>query len=218
MFVAVTRKDFIFLIWVIPFLSFFYVVDYVSSFHLIPLIPAFCIGIAVMINDLSAKIMMNKKLVRRILPLAIVSAIAIFGFTITTSKIIENKNSADFDVIAHVTRYLPASNEELNFAAYLATGSDELEAKSFDTEGSKNEPVTIVGGNPYRFWIFKYVFDKLGYDYKTPRNMVSNATLENARDGSEKILIIADEDLRKVVSGKELPQTSKAEMKAERII
>jgi Dolichyl-phosphate-mannose-protein mannosyltransferase len=216
-FAAVTRKDFIFLSWVIPFLGFFYVVDYVSSFHLIPLIPAFCIGTAVMINDLSAKIMMNKKLVRRILPLAIVSAIAIFGFTITTSKIIETKNSADLDIIAHVTRYLPASNEELNFAAYLATGSDDLEAKSFDTEGIKNEPVTIVGGNPYRFWIFKYVFDKLGYDYKTPRNMVSNATLEDARDGSEKILIIADEDLRKVVSGTELPRTPKAEIKAERI-
>jgi hypothetical protein len=216
-FAAVTRKDFIFLIWVIPFLGFFYVVDYVSSFHLIPLIPAFCIGTAVMINDLSAKIMMNKKLVRRILPLAIISAIAIFGFTITTSKIIETKNSADLDIIAHVTRYLPASNEKLNFAAYLATGSDDLEAKSFDTEGIKNEPVTIVGGNPYRFWIFKYVFDKLGYDYKTPRNMVSNATLEDARDGSEKILIIADEDLRKVVSGKELSQTPKAEIKAERI-
>jgi Dolichyl-phosphate-mannose-protein mannosyltransferase len=216
-FAAVTRKDFIFLIWVIPFLGFFYVVDYVSSFHLIPLIPAFCIGTAVMINDLSAKIMMNKKLVHRILPLAIASAIAIFGFTITTSKIIETKNSADLDIIAHVTRYLPASDEKLNFAAYLATGSDDLEAKSFDTAGIKNEPVTIVGGNPYRFWIFKYVFDKLGYDYKTPRNMVSNATLENARDGSEKILIIDDEDLRKVALGKELPQTPKAEIKAERI-
>jgi hypothetical protein len=216
-FAAVTRKDFFFLIWVIPFLTFYYVVDYVSSFHLIPLIPAFCIGIAVMINDLFAKISKNKKLVWRVLPLATVSAIALFGFTITASKIIENKNSADIDVIAHVTRYLPASNEENNFAAYLATGSDELKAKSYDKESSKNDPVTIVGGNPYRFWIFKYVFDKLGYDYKTPRNMVSNATLENARDGSEKIIIIADEDLRKVVLGKELPQTSNAEMKAEQL-
>ena len=216
-FAAVTRKDFFFLIWVIPFLTFYYVVDYVSSFHLIPLIPAFCIGIAVMINDLFAKISKNKKLVCRVLPLAIVSAIAIFGFTITASKIIENKNSADIDVIAHVTRYLPASNEENNFAPYLATGSDELKAKNYDKRVAKMNPVTIVGGNPYRFWIFKYVFDKLGYDYKTPRNMVSNATLENARDGSEKIIIIADEDLRKVVLGKELPQTSNAEMKAEQI-
>ena len=32
-----------------------------------------------------------------------------------------------------------------------------------------------------------------------------------------RILIIADEDLRKVVSGEELPLTSNAEIKAERI-
>ena len=214
---AVTRKDFFFLIWVIPFLTFYYVIDYVSSFHLIPLIPAFCIGIAVMINDLFARIKINKKLVGRVLPYATVSAIAIFGITITASKIIENKNSADIDVIAHVTRYLPASNEENNFTAYLATGSDELKAESYDNENSKNEPVTIVGKDPYRFWIFKYVFDKLGYDYKTPRNIVSNVTIENARDGSEKIIMIADEDFRKIVLGKELPQTSNAEMKAEQL-
>jgi hypothetical protein len=54
-FVAVTRKDFIFLIWVIPFLALLYVVNYVSTFHLIPLIPAFCIATAVTIKDLSDK-------------------------------------------------------------------------------------------------------------------------------------------------------------------
>jgi Dolichyl-phosphate-mannose-protein mannosyltransferase len=216
-FAAVTRKDFFFLIWVIPFLTFYYFVDYVSSFHLIPLIPAFCIGIAVMINDLFARIKINKKLVGRVLPIAIVSAIAIFGFTITASKMIENKNSADFDVIAHVTRYLPTSNDENNFAAYLATGSNELKANNDDSESSKNEPVTIVGKDPYRFWIFKYVFDKLGYDYKTPRSMVGNATIEKARDGSEKIIMIADEDFRNIVLGKELPQTSHAEMKAKQL-
>ena len=43
-FVTITRKDLIFLFWVVPFLVFFYAVDYVSHFHLIPLIPAFCIG------------------------------------------------------------------------------------------------------------------------------------------------------------------------------
>ena len=84
---ASLRKDFIFLIWVIPFLAFFYVVDYVSHFIMIPLIPAFCIGIAVMINDLSDKLMNNKKLVRKILPFAIVSAIGIFGLVSTTSLI-----------------------------------------------------------------------------------------------------------------------------------
>jgi hypothetical protein len=216
-FVAVTRKDFIFLIWVIPFLVFFYLLNYVSHFHLIPLIPAFCIGTAVMIKGLSDWITRDKKLTHRILPLIMVSAVGIIGLTITTSIIIKTENSAEFDIVAHATKYLPASNEELDFAAYFATGNDGSQAISDGTKGIKNEPITIVGQNPYRFWIFKYVFDRLGYDYKTPRNIISNDTLENARDGSEKVIIIADEGLREIVSGKELPQTPKAEIKAERI-
>jgi hypothetical protein len=43
--------------------------------------------------------------------------------------------------------------------------------------------------------------------------MVSNATLENARDGTEKIIVIADEDFKKVVLGKELFQTPNAKIK-----
>ena len=43
-FATVTRKDLLFIFWVVPFLVFFYAVDYVSHFHMIPLIPAFCIG------------------------------------------------------------------------------------------------------------------------------------------------------------------------------
>ena len=100
MFVAVTRKDFIFLIWVVPFLSLFYVLDYVSTFHLIPLIPAFCIGIAVMITDLSDRIAKNRKLTRRILPMVVVSMIAIFGLTITTGMIVKARNSTELAVIA----------------------------------------------------------------------------------------------------------------------
>jgi hypothetical protein len=131
--------------------------------------------------------------------------------------IINSNNNADFDTMALVTQFLPASNEEVDFASYFATGNDELEPKGSDIKGSKNEPVTIVGPNPYKFWILKYAFDKLGYDYKTPRSMISNATLEDARNNSEQVLIIADEDLRNVVSGKELPQTPDAKIKVEQI-
>jgi hypothetical protein len=63
----------------------------------------------------------------------------------------------------------------------------------------------------------QYVFDKLDYDYKSPNNMVSKRALEGIEDGSEKVLMIADENMRKIVSGEELPRTSKAEIKAERL-
>jgi Dolichyl-phosphate-mannose-protein mannosyltransferase len=194
-FAAITRKDFIFLIWVVPFFALFYIVNYVSHFHLIPLIPAFCIGAAVMIADISDRILKNKKLVHKILPIAVIFAIGIFGLISTSSLILKTRNSSDFDVIALASEYLPASAE-------VSTGSDDH--------------VTIVG-NSKQFWIFQYVFGKQEYDYKSPNNMVSKMMLENARDGSEKVLMMADENMRKIVTGEELPRTSKPEIKAERI-
>jgi hypothetical protein len=207
-FAAVTRKDFIFLFWVVPFLALFYVVDYVSHFHMIPLIPAFCIGAAVMISDLSDRIMKNKKLVHKVLPIAIISAIAIFGLVSTTSLIVKARNSSYFDVIALATEYLPKDDEKLKITS--ASGG------SATIDSSEDEHVTIIGTSR-QFWIFQYVFDKLGYDYKSPNNMVSKAMLRDASDGSEKILMIADENMRKIVTGEELPRTSKPEIKAERI-
>jgi Dolichyl-phosphate-mannose-protein mannosyltransferase len=209
-FATITRKDLLFVFWVIPFLAFFYVVDYVSHFHMIPLIPAFCIGAAVLIGDLSEKVMKNKKLVHRILPFAIISAIGIFGLVSTTSLIVKARNSSDFDVIASVVQYLPQGLEKHN----IAGNSQGLESVSEDLRNSEN--VTIIGTSRH-FWILQYVFDKLEFDYKSPNNMISKKTLEGVEDGSEKVLMIADENMRKIVSGEELPRTSKAEIKAERL-
>jgi hypothetical protein len=209
---AVVKRDFIFIIWVIPFLAFFYLLDYVSHFHMIPLIPAFCIGAAVLIQDLSDKLMHNKKLVRRILPFAIISAIGVFGLVSTTSLIAKARNSSDFDVLASVAQHLPQDSEKVR----IASNSHGSELESDDIKSSKNEHLTFIGTSKH-FWIFQYVFDKLEFDYKSPNNMISKRTLENVKDGSEKVLMIADENMRKIVSGEELPRTSKAEIKAERI-
>jgi 4-amino-4-deoxy-L-arabinose transferase-like glycosyltransferase len=209
-FVTITRKDLLFIFWIIPFLAFFYVVDYVSHFHMIPLIPAFCIGAAVLIADLSEKLMKNKKLVRRILPFAIISAIGIFGLVTTTSLIVKARNSSDFEVIASVVQYLPQGLEKLD----IAGNSQGLESVSEDLTNSEN--VTIIGTSRH-FWILQYVFDKPDYDYKSPNNMLSKKTLEGVEDGSEKVLMIADENMQKIVSGEELPRTSKADIKAERL-
>jgi hypothetical protein len=211
-FVTVTRKDPFFLFWVIPFLGFFYVVDYVSHFHMIPLIPAFCIAGAVMISDLSEKAMKNKKLIRRILPFAIISAIGIFGLVSTTSLIVKTRNSSDFDVIASAVQYLPDNIEKLN----IAGNSQGQGSASDNLKSSENEHVTIVGTSRH-FWILQYVFNKLEYDYKSPNSMISKKTLEGVEDGSEKVLMIADENMRKIVSGEELPRTTKPEIKAERL-
>jgi hypothetical protein len=211
-FATIVRKDLLFVFWIVPFLGFFYVVDYVSHFHMIPLIPAFCIGAAVLIGDLSERVMRNKRLVRRILPFAIISAIGIFGLVSTTALIVKARNSSDFDVIANVVQHLPGNIEKVN----IVENSQGLDSTGYKPVSSGDENVTIIGTSRH-FWILQYVFDKLGYEYKSPNNMISKKTLEGIEDGTEKVLMIADEYMRKIVSGEELPRTSKAEIKAERL-
>jgi Dolichyl-phosphate-mannose-protein mannosyltransferase len=211
-FATITRKDLLFVFWLVPFLVFFYAVDYVSHFHMIPLIPAFCIGAAVLIGDLSEKVMKNRRLARRILPFAIISAIGIFGLLSTTSLIVKARNSSDFDVIASVVQYLPDANGRLN----LVESSSGVQSENDEPLSGDNGHVTIIGTSRH-FWILQYVFDRLDYDYKSPNNMVSKKTLEGIEDGTERVLMIADENMQKIVSGEELPRTSKAEIKAERL-
>jgi hypothetical protein len=211
-FVTVTRRDLIFLFWVIPFLVFFYAVDYVSHFHLIPLIPAFCIGAAVMIGDLSEKLLKNRKTIHRILPFVVISAIGIFGLVSTSTLIIKTRNSTDFEVVASAVQHLPENIETLT-----AAGNNRgIDTRSETLQSSDNKHITIIGTSKH-FWILQYVFDRPEYDYKSPNNMISKKTLEGVEDGSERILMIADENMRKIVSGEELPRTSKAEIKAERL-
>jgi hypothetical protein len=211
-FATITRKDLLFIFWVVPFLIFFYAVDYVSHFHMIPLIPAFCIGAAVLIGDLSEKVMRNRRLARKILPFAIISAIGIFGLLSTTSLIVKARNSSDFDVIASVVQYLPDANGRPNDLE----NSPGLQSENDEPLSGDNGHVTIIGTSRH-FWILQYVFDRLDYDYKSPNNMVSKKTLEGIEDGTERVLMIADENMQKIVSGEELPRTSKAEIKAERL-
>ena len=167
---------------------------------------------AVLIGDLSERVMRNKRLVRRILPFAIISAIGIFGLVSTTALIVKARNSSDFDVIANVVQHLPGNIEKVN----IVENSQGLDSTSYKPVSSGDENVTIIGTSRH-FWILQYVFDKLGYEYKSPNNMISKKTLEGIEDGTEKVLMIADENMRKIVSGEELPRTSKAEIKAERL-
>jgi hypothetical protein len=119
-----------------------------------------------------------------------------------TSMIVKAKNSSDFDVMALAAQYLPVDNKLLDFA----NGNDGVDPKSDESKSSKNEHFT------YRK--FKTILDIPVY-FSTNPVMISKATLENAKSRSGKILLIADEGMRKVVLDEELPRTSKAEIKAE---
>jgi hypothetical protein len=136
---AVIKKDFLLLSWSIPFMIFLYLIGFVSSYHLIPLLPVFCIAGAILIEDISNKIRIEKKVQKMLLPFIIVSAIGIIGLFNTTTLITGNVNSSYFKAAAFVDQYLQNINHNSN--------------------------KTTVIADPFFLWIPQYIF-QLDQNYK----------------------------------------------------
>ncbi|MGB6627387.1 MAG: hypothetical protein WBE61_04575 [Nitrososphaeraceae archaeon] len=136
---AVIKKDFLLLSWSIPFMIFLYLIGFVSSYHLIPLLPVFCIAGAILIEDISNKIRIKKKVQKMLLPFIIVSAIGIIGLINTTTLITTNVNSSYFKAAAFVDQYLQNINHNSN--------------------------KTTVIADPFFLWIPQYIF-QLDQNYK----------------------------------------------------
>jgi hypothetical protein len=154
---AIIKKDFLILLWVLPFLSVLYYVGFVSYWHLLPLLPAFCIAAARLLEDLPKRITTANKVrnivnnhhhhrnhhhhqqiqnkVLSLLPLIATTEIVFFGFLITMYVLIINDNLIHFKAIAFLS-------QELN-------------------KNSNNNIVLI--SNPFYSWIPKYVFKLNNY-------------------------------------------------------
>ena len=91
---AALRKDAFILLWVIPFIVFFYFVGRITYNYWVPLLPAFCITGAVIITDLSDRVMTRvSKSIGRFLPFAVLSSIAVFGLIVNVMLITINLTS-----------------------------------------------------------------------------------------------------------------------------
>jgi hypothetical protein len=200
---AILKRDIFFILWISPFLVFLYFIDYVSSFFLIPLLAPFCIASGVMIVDLSTRIARKKRRLSNILPFIMICAIGILGISITTSLIIKSQNSDYLEVISSVSEQLPETTSRVD-APRLSEGQ------------SDKDKMTIVGSPSY-YWILQYVFDKPQYNYKTQYNLISKNTIESIVDQSEKVILIADKDIIKVVNNETKPDTLKAKERADRL-
>jgi hypothetical protein len=101
---AEMKRDFMILLWVIPFLIFIFIMDFVSFFHLIPLLPAFCIAAARTIVYLSNRISYKK--IQQILPFVVILGVGAFRLINTTMLITTNVTSNYFAVYASIVQYL----------------------------------------------------------------------------------------------------------------
>jgi hypothetical protein len=127
-----TRKDFFFLLWLIPFFIYTLLVGWVTFFHWLLLLPSFCIASARVIEGMSNIISNKKKVHRLLLSSATITAIGIFGLISTIMLITTNFFLSEFEVAAFAVR-------------------------DVQDNASQNNDITIIS-SPIYLWLFKYVF------------------------------------------------------------
>jgi hypothetical protein len=168
---ATIKRDFIFLLWIIPLLILLQVLGYVSYWFFIPILPALCLGAAVLIEGLLQKI--RHKGFLKVSPLVIVSGIAVFGLVNWSILIGMNLNSYHFGVIAFISRQIED---------FVGGSSNE------DKNNKENDKITVFGNN-FWLWIPKYVIDK--YHENDYENFYARDKIQ-----SEKILFVAGENFQ----------------------
>jgi hypothetical protein len=130
------RRDYLILLWILPFIAFLAAMGYANFFYWVPILPALCIGAGKLLFDIMQK---SKKISRKVLRVVILLSIIILGVTSSTLLIVTDVTSAQFESAAYVASYL----EEGTRAA-----------------GTEKDNPTVIISNPIYSWILKYVFDK----------------------------------------------------------
>jgi hypothetical protein len=179
---AEIKRDFMLLLWSIPFLIFLFIIDFVSFFHLIPLLPALCIAAARMIVYLSNRISYKK--IQQILPFVVIIAIGAFGLTNTTMLMTTNVTSNYFAVYASIVQYL-VNEEKVN------------DGNSNNNNNDNGMTTTVIGRHWTRglYWIPRYVYD-LDLDFKK----VDNANDIPLSVETEKAILIVDNTIKRSMS------------------
>jgi Dolichyl-phosphate-mannose-protein mannosyltransferase len=129
---ATVRKDFLFLLWIMPFLAFSYVVGWITYFHYILILPAFCIASARVMESILKRIRSKESIQKTILSFAMISGIVIFGLISTIMLITTNFFLSEFEVAAFT-------------------------ARDIQDNANQNNDITIIS-SPIYSWLFKYVF------------------------------------------------------------
>jgi hypothetical protein len=131
------RREFIGIIWILPYITLLYLVGWVNHFHFILIIPIMCISLAKIIYDLPNIVRIRRK--ETIVSSGIIAAIVLFGI-ISTGVLISTNLS-----------YI-----QLQTASYI---SNEISTKAAFEDKNSNDghQVTIITG-PIYSWIYKYVY------------------------------------------------------------
>lgn len=179
---AEIKRDFLILLWAVPFMIFLFLMGFVSFFYLILLIPLFSIAGGRFIEDLVNKI--NNRKNRQIIISTIILSTAIFGMLNTSLLITTNVNSSYLEVYAFVVQRIIHDSDNDN---------KQINEKNTEKSREYNDGrITLVGNLWTRayYWIPKYIFDKDVDIILLPTSASSPPTIH-----TEKILLKLDDHI-----------------------
>jgi hypothetical protein len=168
---AVIKKDFMMLLWVLPFMIFLFFIGYVQFLHLIPLIAIACIASARLIEGSSDIVSRKNSAQQRVLPFVIVAAIGISGLTTIYPMIMINVIYPYFQASAFLSQYLKNTN---------SYSTDNV------NENNSANKITVIS-TPFYSWIPQYIFH-LNFDYE--QYYPALRSIKN-----EKIVMVTDQGL-----------------------
>jgi 4-amino-4-deoxy-L-arabinose transferase-like glycosyltransferase len=164
------RRDYFLVIWTVPYLILLFVVDWVYFFHLIPVLPAFCIGGARLISDVTRKGTRHLKE-----STVVVCSLLIFVATLSSIAIVSNDlNTSYFKIVTLVGNLLPNITHN-------------------EVGGPSYENATLIAPNGgWGFsWIYKYVLEKdFAFEWFQHDNNQMN------RLNSSNVVLVVDKDMR----------------------
>ena len=142
------KRDWIIVLWIVPFLIFVYAHGWFNPFHWVVVLPAFCIAGAKLIVDLVQRI-----------------------------KIIRIKEPATFTIVCLVligialfnTLSIISINVELDAVRGIADSLDYMDKADGVDDDKINDKITVVTRPAYS-WIYKYVYN-LNYTFDTARDI-----------------------------------------------
>jgi len=136
------KRDYFVILWTVPYLIFLYLIGWVVYFHWSILVPILCIGSGILIEDLRKRYIAHKFI--GILPYAMLSGIAIFGFFSIALLTATDLNASYNEVYLFVTQELKQNQVK-----------DNHQNDNYDYG------TTLIGSHRIRalFWIPKYVFN-----------------------------------------------------------
>jgi hypothetical protein len=184
------RKEFVPLIWLIPYIIFLYFIGWVTHFHLILIIPPLCIAIAKLIYDLPRIVKLKKKY--SFISFLIIFSLCIFGLVNTTLLISTDLSYVQFYSIAFIANQIEKQSHLKDPLPVI----DDYERKA--------DPITVIA-SPISSWVYKYVFDK-------------ENTFSHVRDTqpirTSNIILLVDSTYKHVISkeeGENLTQINRLE-------